>query len=292
MMEDRPSHAHATPDGERPPEAPTRPRLFVPHLILTLLIFAGYALVLPDPPTHIVVTEAAVEDIVAYQAEIRGQPLSEAEVPGAIAGYVDDEVLLREAFRQGIDRGDPRVRSALLGASQFAVSGGIDLEAPDPAPDELEAFFRRDPDRYRRSEAVTLEVLTIPVGSLTEDESARILADLRAGVAPEVLVAPDGQLSMLRTITASMLSRAYGRAVGVPVFQAETGVWQGPLGSLQGIDFVRIVDRESPPAREFEEVAQLVEQDWRRSRLDDAVELALRDVRRRYRVELPEGARE
>ena len=253
---------------------------------LALLTFGVYRLGRPDPPTRIHVTELAVQDVIRLQEDLRGVPLAEHEIPEVIAAYVDDEVLLREAFRQGVDRGDPRVRQALRDAMWQELAGAFD--PGDPTEAQLRTHFEQDPERYRRSATVSVELLSFGAGTLSAEDRESVLAQLRAGVSADSLVGPNAARATPQGLTSSQFSQTYGRDVGVPAFNGALGRWQGPLESDQSTDFIRVLERaEAPPVR-FEDVVRLVEHDWIQAQYSQQVETALRSIRRRYRVELPE----
>jgi hypothetical protein len=261
-------------------------RPVVEFIVLVGLLF-GADHVLSPHPERIVVTDQAVRDIVTLQEQMRGQPIGDDELPALVGQFVEDEILVREAFRQGVDRGDPRVREALSSAVWRSLGQDVIVEPPEPGPGELEAFFEANPERYRRPETAAIQVLTFPFGSLSAEQGRVVIGGLQAGESVSTLAGETGRLLDLGAITAQQLSQTYGRAQGIPLFEGDVEVWHGPLVTPQSTDFVRVLSRSRAPQPTFDEVRSLVVQDWIQSRFDESVRESLRSVRRRYRVTLP-----
>jgi hypothetical protein len=70
-----------------------------------------------------------------------------------VSDYIDEEVLLREAYREGLDRGDPRIRRWLIDKVEFLLAE----EPAEPTPAELDALFREHAEKYRTPRAVSFD---------------------------------------------------------------------------------------------------------------------------------------
>jgi hypothetical protein len=92
----------------------------------------------------IVITPAAAEAAFRLRAETVGRPLTASERSVALAELVEEELLVREALRQGVDRQDVVIRSRLADKMRFLLSG----EPPAPTPAQLRAYFQANRQRF------------------------------------------------------------------------------------------------------------------------------------------------
>jgi hypothetical protein len=119
------------------------------------LIFLAYSLCASPTPETIVVTPEISRAVIQQHAELLGRPLSAAERQAALADYVDEEVLVREAYRRGVDRSDAALRERLADKMRFLLAG----EPPSPTRQQLEEFFQTDPQRFAAGSQATFDDL-------------------------------------------------------------------------------------------------------------------------------------
>src|SRR3990170_875643 len=117
------------------------------------LLFLAHALWAPSDSNRIVVTKELAEALATEREELLLRPLTNEERERVVTELIDEEVLLREAYRQGLDRGDPRIRRWLIDKVEFLV----DEEPPDPTPADLDRLFREKPEHYMTPRAVSFD---------------------------------------------------------------------------------------------------------------------------------------
>lgn len=272
----------------------------LPHFILLgALLFAakqftsdGRTLGLGADP--IVVSIAQVEQLRAeWLAETRRAPTRE-ELAAAVRRHADEEMLLREALRLGLDRSDPVVRSRLVQNLRFARG--------DPAADEAAAFAealalgmaQRDVvTRRRLVQAMEQRLAATP--RVTDREVVGYIAANPERYAPrprmtfdQVFIARDPQGAALLpgahvvAQTEADLARTFGAEFARAVMQAPAGQWAGPFGSAYGIHVVRVSQVETGGAEPAVRQAYyaLLEEKERA-----AIRTALTDLRRAYPVQ-------
>jgi hypothetical protein len=101
------------------------------------LIFLVYSLGSTPAVETISLSPQAIEAGLAERSESLGRPLTGDERTAAIAQMVDEELLVREAYRQGVERNDAVVRSRLIEKMRFLLTG----EPPVPTEGQLRAYF-------------------------------------------------------------------------------------------------------------------------------------------------------
>ncbi|HEY8377722.1 MAG TPA: hypothetical protein VIK91_14600, partial [Nannocystis sp.] len=117
----------------------------VPFVLVGLGLFVLHRLVAPDPDAPLRVDEARVEAARAGLTARLGRPPERAELAAALRDALDDERLVREARRLGLDRDDPIVRRRLIQKLRLAYEAGADEDVSDA---ELLALRDAEPERY------------------------------------------------------------------------------------------------------------------------------------------------
>ena len=288
---DRPAQRTGT-GGSSP--ARWRERLRDP-LVLFLLLGAGvFALDHwrgdgAEENRRIVVTGDEVERLRARWTAQWGRPPTGPELQASIEGAVDEEILYREVRRLGLDRDDAIVRRRLAQKLTFALEEAADRTAP--SADEVESYFARHAERYRRPARTTFDHVFLSADRRADPaaDAVVLLAELGSG----------GDAGWQRLGDPFMLARTYadrtdaaiaglfGAAFADAVSTLPPGGWRGPVESTYGMHLVRV--RERTPARtpRLDEVRDRVAADLREERRREQGRAAYRALRDGYDVRLP-----
>lgn len=247
------------------------------------LVFLAYSHFGEQPRPSIVVTEAAVSDLVEERRLVLNREISRAEREALIAGYVDHEVLISEAVVRGLYRSDAKVRKRLADKMYFL----LDEEPPEPTEAQLQARFDANPNDYLTPRAVTFEHVYFKNDRTAADSA---LAAIQSGGAR----AEDlGQVFWLGRRMERYSGKQLIVVMGLQFERAlralPTDSWQGPLRSGRGWHLVRVLERHEPRLLpEVELNSRLADDwkaDWRRQRRAET----FADLRAQYNVVLPEG---
>jgi hypothetical protein len=272
-----------------PPPSGGRALLREPLVWFALLggaIGLAWVLLAPADVETIRIEPETLRALEKSQEDLLGRPLTEEEKEKAREGFIDDEVLLREALRRGLQWSDGRVRQRLTRIMRASMTETV----PDPSVAQLQAHFQENIDKYTTPETVTLEHVVFPWGEeVPEDEVADVLEKLRAGASPETfgraLVAVGGRLPRQ---TRSDLVRSLGPEFADAVETLPTGEWQGPVESIRGVHLVRVVEHHPPEVATFERVERYLRQEWIMNRTRELQQERIDEIRERYRVEIAE----
>ena len=110
--------------------------------------------------------------------DLVGRPLTDKERQDVVEGYIEEEILMREAFRLELEKKDSRVRKRLIDVMRST----IDQPVSQPTRAELQAYFRENQERYVTGETITFDHVFFAYGSENEpDDPADFLAKLRDG---------------------------------------------------------------------------------------------------------------
>lgn len=242
------------------------------------LIFGLYALIPAQQPqdTAITVTPQAVQAIVDERELVLGRSLQPRERDAVVERFIDEEVLVREAYAQGLDRVDGKVRHQLIRKMTFL----LEEEPGEPSPADLEALYVADPERYRMPARVDLQQVLLG----EEADAAERLAALREGrIASEDAGSTQtlGQMS-LRELSAVLDPAVAEALVGQPV-----GTWNGPYTQPQGRVLLQVTG--SQPAREIspELLQRYLREDWMQARRMEMFARKLAGLRQKYSIETP-----
>ena len=113
----------------------------------------------------IVATSEVVSDLEEERRALLGRALTDVERQRLLEDWVDQEVLVREAYRRGLDRGDGVIRHRLVEKMRALLAE----KRKEPSREELLAFHLEHEERYRSPARVSLE--HVFVGK--SDEAAR-----------------------------------------------------------------------------------------------------------------------
>ena len=254
----------------------------VHFLVLAALLFVAYGLLSPSGRDTIVVERASIDRAVAERAALLARPLTEAERHAAITTLIDDEVLLREAYRRGLDR-DAVVTRHLMQKMRYLLGE----EQPEPSEADLRAFLEANRERYRAPPTVTLQHVFYA-------DAAEVPADLQ----DQLTDGPDLDDLGNRLLTLGPRLHRYslqdlidlaGPEVARQVFELPVGEWQGQMSSDQGVHLVRVAERHPPEEPAFEEIEAYLRQDWLFARQEEALAEKLTELRANYRIIMEDG---
>jgi hypothetical protein len=256
----------------------------VHFMVLGALLFGADALRRSAERETIVIDEPAIQAMVDQQTQFLGRPLTEPERQRVVQGMVDDAVLLREAYKRGLEQ-DSLVDQHLVQKMRFLLNEDL----PEPSEAELRAYLEANLERYRSPPAVTLDQVYFADPAAVPDG---LLERLRAGAAIEGLGDPLFMLgSRLTNYSARDLGDLFGADNAERIFAMPPGEWQGPLRSTEGVHFVRVVSAQPARVPAFEEVRNSVLEDWRRAQQVENVAKRVAELRTRYRIVVDAGER-
>jgi hypothetical protein len=255
----------------------------VHFLALAALLFVAYHLLTPAARESIVIERASIDEVERRQEQLLGRPLSDDERRALVESAIDDEVLLREAYRRGLDR-DAVVRQHLVQKMRFIL--GEEEAAPTEA--ELKAYLAANRERYRSPPTITLDQVFYADPAKVPDA---LLAQLQNGTDfagfgdPLDTLGPRLPEYSLRDLIGVM-----GPDVARRVFELPAGAWHGPLQSERGVHFVRVEQHHPPAMPGFAELEAYLRQDWTLDQQQRAVADKLAKLRQNYRIVVDQGA--
>jgi hypothetical protein len=256
-------------------------------LVLGGLLFVLFPLVSDDKSPGdktIVVTPGQVEQLVARFQRTWLRPPTQQEIAGLIEDHVRDEVYYREALALGLDRDDPQVRQRMRVKLEFLLE---DMTAEEPASDAaLAVFLEQHADLFRVPPRIGLRQVFLNPDRHADlaADAGSLLAELRAGAAPEELGDPGMLMPEYTAVYPEEIARTFGAEFAQRVAALPTGEWTGPIDSPLGVHLVQVTQRREAYLPELAEIRAEVEREYELRRRRELKQHAYQMLRQRYEV--------
>ena len=238
-----------------------------------------------DSPDEDAIVVDATEQarLVARFVERTGREPTDEQRTRLIEAWADQEMLLREAARLGLDQGDPIIRRRILTKIEYVIGQEAVVGEPDDAA--LEAFVTEHAERYAENERRDFVLVTF-AGADAETKARAAKTKLEAGAEPKSL---GGRVAQSKRFTAANTKGTYGPVVGEAVHSAETGVWTVvDLDGAWGV--VRVTAKHAGSQPPLSRIRNQAKRDWAEYQRARAVRERLDALREQYKVvvEAPE----
>lgn len=255
----------------------------IPFALIGGLLFVAYGFGKPTPAEVIEITPQTIRALEDFEESLRGRPITDEERQVLIDSHIEDEVLMREALRRGLERKDSRVRKRLL----TVMRSTLDEQVPEPTRAELEAYFRENADQYAASEAVTFDQVFFSFGNEPADSDA-LLEQLKGDADFRKMGERSWAGYTMRRMTRQEMLPVFGGDFAAQVLELAPNEWAGPLESVRGVHFIRVTERHQLPAPKFDQMEDFLRQDWMSNRRRAVQTKKIEDMKKRYRVVLTE----
>lgn len=253
-------------------------------MLLGVLAFVVYSGLTPREVETIVVNPEILRGLEVRRAEVLGRPLTEEEQGRIRDEFIEDEILMREAYRRGLERHDSRVRDRLL----TLMRGSLDETLPDPGRQQLEAYFRKNIDHYWDRESLTFTHVFFPSNSeATPTDDAAFLAVLSSGDFTPPADPRSGILET-RTATPGEIRSAMGPEATRRLLAVADESWNGSIVSPLGTHFVKIIERRPLPQPTFDAMLAYVRADWELEQREEIRSRKIAEIGEKYRIVVAE----
>lgn len=220
-----------------------------------------------------------------FASENQRQP-SDEDIQALIFAHVEEQILMREAQRLGLDSDDTIIRRRLAQKMRFMINEDT---PPDPPSDaDLKTWFEANSAQFIKPEQRAFTHVYFSPGEHDNVEAAaanalkQITDDNWKRIGDPFI--ETNQLPLVDKVT---LTRRYGSNFANELFALGTGDnWQGPIASAFGMHLIRIDDKRARKAPEFEKAKSDVIKAWQEQALRKSNEQRLIDLLEKYKVEV------
>ena len=247
------------------------------------LIFLAYSHVVQQAQPRIIVTDAAVNDLVEERRMVLDREISPAERDELITGYVDHQVLVNEAIARGLYRNDANVRKRLADKMYFLLGE----DPPEPTADQLRAHFDARSQEYLTPSATTFQHVYF---KSDREAAEQALVAIVAGTAEARGLGDTFWLGPhMERYSSKQLVVLFGSEFERALQSMGEGTWYGPLQSGRGWHLVRVLERHEPRVLPETELHQRLVDDWKEDWRKSQRAKMFAALRAQYDIILPSG---
>ena len=177
------------------------------------------------------------------------------ELRGLVAGFLEEELLAREAKTLGLDQNDTIVRRRLAQKLAFLVDDTS--RVAEPSDEELRQFYNKNAERFRVEPRLSFtQIFFNPERRQHAETDAKAALVLISTAGGDDRAATMGDPTLLETefhdVDAQTISNLFGADFARTVFLLKPGSWAGPVKSGYGVHLVQITDLRPATLRPFQ----------------------------------------
>ncbi len=256
--------------------------------------FVGVALVIgllewkvqaARPETNELIVSQAQRDFVQQQLAQTanlGAPLPDFEQ--AMAQYVEDEILYREATKLGLEKDDLIVKRRVVQKMRFLLEDMTPI-AP-PSDEQLDAWLKQNQSRYMTDQTIRFEHHFFSRGKRGDEAlfQARIAQQLLLNEQtiqsdPFPLTANESAVSKQRT------DKELGLATSQALFNAPIGQWSDAIQSSLGVHLFRVIERDEGRPMTREEAGAALRADLMAAQREEVTRASIAALKATYTIE-------
>ena len=265
---------------------------FVHFVLLGVLLFAGHSLwqkhVSKTDHTIFIDPAELQRQAQIFATENQRQP-SEADLEGLLFAHIEEQALMREAKRLGLDEDDTIIRRRLAQKMRFMIE---DISVPElPERADLQTWFKENPERFIRPETRSFEHIYLSPKNRAKTVVAEAESLLSTGISQDWESQGDAFIAGRRftKLAQPAVRRDFGTAFAQSLFELpDTPDWQGPVNSAFGVHIIRLTNVTPEFLPEFGAIQAEVEAVWSDEAKRAENEAALKTLIETYRVEVGE----
>lgn len=232
---------------------------------------------------EIVVTALRATQLCEVRKGIAGRELTAKERAMVIEDYVQEELLVREAYRLELELDDARIRQRLADKMRFLYVGPI----PDPGAEDLRAYYEMNFEKYILPASIDIEhVLVSRDPEVSQLDIDQISQQLNEGAIAEDVGVPNWLGPILRRLSDGDLTQLFGAQAAKEIWKLPSDKWEGPIRSHQGIHFFKVVGRTEETLPEFENIVPTLAADWRHDRRQRVLNQRIAELKKNYRIRI------
>ncbi len=218
-----------------------------------------------------------------FEARWKRRP-SGSELQALVDASIREEVLVREAKKLGLDRGDSVIRSRLSQKMDFLTEAIAASVVPED--EVLEAFLQQNSDRYATPEKVAFTQVF-----LGEEPSKAEIEQTLTKLRTKQEFQPFGGSTLLPAsmplTTKRVIDSVFGNEFSSGLTMLEEGVWSGPVLSGYGAHLVKVLAIEPSQIPRLEEIHSVVLRDWLRATSEDLAQAQYETLANNYEIIIP-----
>lgn len=250
-------------------------------VVLGVVAYFAYAELKPNTLETITVTTQTIDALIQQQESIAQYALSDEEKQLLIAGHIEDEILLREAYKRGFDKNDGRVRRRLLGIMRSSMTEVI----PEPSAGQLRAFYEENKEEYMSGPSRSFQQIYF---SFTSEKLPADPEQFIQQLENSTNISGLGDFIMMgeqiKKATFEYMAGSMGKPFAEQVLALPVNEWAGPIESFRGLHYVRVTETHEPELPPFENMENFLRDAYYIEKGRESQEMKIDALRQNYRV--------
>lgn len=253
------------------------------HISLTaIFLFLVYEALLPPEKEEIIITQQTMNSLIRSVQELRENPLSDEEMLDLIQMHIDEEVLIREAYRQGLDRNNYRVRKQLIDLMR----SGLNDTIQKPSQEVLREFYEENRDDFRIPGLRNFKHVFFSGENQPAPADLQSFLDYFEQTGSDFTRAGDLYLNgyEFRHLSFEQCSIFFGREFASALFDLPDASWAGPIASSEGIHYVLMENVIPSQIPNYEDIRNYLVDSYVFAKNRESQEKKIRKMRESYRI--------
>lgn len=251
------------------------------------VLFFIYESLLPPEKEEILITRQTMNSLVRSEQEVRQDPLRDEEILELVQNFIDEEVLIREAYKQGLDRSNYRVRKQLLDLMRSGLNDNIQK----PSEEELKQFFLDNQKDFRIPALRNFKHVYFSNDNRERPKDLRSFLQYFETMDSDFSKAGDLFLNgnEFKHLSFEQCSIFFGREFASSLFQIPDTSWAGPITTEEGIHYV-LMDKVIPSQiPEYEDIKIYLGESYVYTKNKEVQEKKIQKLRESYRIVIEEA---
>ena len=231
-------------------------------------------------------TQASIERLAMLYAKQQNRDVDEETLRQLIRAHVEEQALSREAMRRGLDEDDTIIRRRLAQKMKFIIEDKYD---PEPIKqEELRAYYDKNKARYATPLLLSFEHIYFNPRNNEKiyERAQEIQAQVNAGQDWRETGDPFMLERRYERQSLNDINKNFGAHFTREIenYMPEKNQFGPPIGSAYGLHLVRIIERQAPIEKSFDEVRDQLMQDLKEEKRLIANQKAIDEVIAKYSV--------
>jgi len=212
-----------------------------------------------------------------------------------IRQYVTTQALYEKAKKTGLEQ-DAQVRRNIKDVTKkLLVQRLLEKELKekiDISPSEIEAYYQENKGKYKEDPKAKLSVIKVSTQENAQDIMRRLEVGADFGKTAQELSEDESTKAQAGAIEGDIEKNGYIKGIDAPkevldlVFSKKEGEFVGPIEIKGSYYIFRVNSITSEKEKPFEEVKELVEYEYKNKKLQDEMQVLLKDVLQEEQVEI------
>jgi peptidyl-prolyl cis-trans isomerase C len=192
-------------------------------------------------------------------------------------GYLNDELLFKEALASDIHLIDPNTRSSLIDIMRFRMAAMI----PIPTDAELVTFYAENIQNYYSEATLSFEHIYFVSPPSDVD---MMIPKLAAGERIKGDEFVHGE--RFTGISAGIIGGFFGEAFLTSLQSMPISQWAGPITSRYGVHFIHVDNKIVPKPIPFLLIKEQIAADYMQAQVDRAVQTKVESLSQQYEINI------